>query len=193
MSLNSLQVLAYFAVFRYPLTKKELSRYAKLEHSCLETKFHTLKNITPINRLRRNKTSRQKTFFARRITQSLTKIPFIKFVGLTGAVAANNAEPNDDIDLLIITRSHALWLSRLIVNFYLNLKNLRRKPNSSLTKNKLCLNLWLDQQALKLPRSHQNIYSAFELTLIKPLFDRNNIYKQLLHANRRGFDGVGER
>jgi predicted nucleotidyltransferase len=164
VSLNSLQVLAYFAVFRYPLTKKEIACYTK-HVSGTGTKFHTLKNITPINRLRRNKTSRQKTFFARKITQSLTKIPFIQFIGLTGAIAANNAKPNDDIDLLIVTRSNTLWFSRLIVNLYLNLKNLRRKPNSSLIKNKLCLNLWLDQQALKLPQSHQNIYSAFELTL----------------------------
>jgi len=183
VSLNSLQVLAYFAIFRYPLTKKEISRYVELEHSP-ETKFHTLKNIAPINRFQRNKTSRQKTILTKQIVQPLTKIPFIQFIGLTGAIAANNAKPNDDIDLLIITRPHTLWLTRLIANFYLNLKNLRRTPNSCSTKNKLCLNLWLDQQALKLSHSHQNIYSAFELTLIKPLFDRNNIYEQFLHANR---------
>jgi len=104
-------------------------------------------------------------------------IPWVKLVALTGARAMNNAVPDDDIDLMIITAKNRLWLTRLILTILL-FPWLRRGRKIS---RRLCLNLWLDETALAI--KPQNLFTAHEICQARPLFERDKLYQRFISAN----------
>lgn len=112
-------------------------------------------------------------------------IPGIRLIALTGSVAVNNSKKNDDLDLLIITSAHTLWLIRPLLLLLLSLKFNRRYPgdNASQTKNAFCPNLWLDMLSLSVPKNRQNIYTAHEVLQVRPLFDRGHTHAKFILAN----------
>jgi hypothetical protein len=93
--------------------------------------------------------------------------PFICFVGVTGSVAANNANEEDDIDVFIISYPHRLWICRLITIVLLTLRGARRTPRSTDVKDKVCCNLWFDGADLQVPRERQTVFTAREIVLMK--------------------------
>ena len=92
---------------------------------------------------------KKKLIIARKATNLIAKIPTVKFVGITGALAMNNAGRNSDIDLMIITKNGCLWTTRLISYLLTWLFGFKtRRPKNRLEKDKLCLNMWLDESSL---------------------------------------------
>jgi hypothetical protein len=128
-------------------------------------------------RRRRLEISRQKWLKAKKFVRILSLIPWIKLVCVTGALAMNNAEPADDIDLMIVTSANRLWLTRLLVLIF-GFPWLRRGRKIN---DRLCFNLWLDETAL--PLKERNLYTAHELCQAKPIFDRDNTYQKFIQAN----------
>jgi hypothetical protein len=63
------------------------------------------------------KMSWSRSIFARyrKYLALITKIPWIKYIGMTGANAFETCNEIDDIDLLIITSRRRLWLTRLLI------------------------------------------------------------------------------
>ena len=110
-------------------------------------------------------------------------IPSIKLVALTGSLSINNPKKQDDIDLMIVTSPHTLWLTRPLVILFTSLLSSRRKPKTKTTNNQICINLWLDQTSLTVPKNKQNLYTAHEVLQVKPLFDRGGVYQQFIKAN----------
>ncbi len=58
-----------------------------------------------------------------------------------------------------------------------------RRPNDGNQKDKLCLNIWLDELALSWNRNDRNIYSAHEIAQVVPLVNKENIYQKFLQKN----------
>ena len=121
---------------------------------------------------------------AKRAAGYLSKIPFILFVGISGSLAMNNAKPQSDIDLFIITQKNTLWISRFfsLVLLSLNHFSLRRAHNKN-ERNKICLNLWIDQNALTMPDMPQNAYTAHEIAQVVPLYNKMGTYSQWISKN----------
>ncbi len=137
-------------------------------------------------RLSRNRTSRPKWQIAAQISHSLSRIPTVLAVFVTGALAMDNSPADDDIDIMVISSPHTLWLTRFFVSLYLKLLGIRRNPHlpehsSPRVRDKICDNLWLDSGYLSI-FSH-NLYLAHEILQAKCLFDRGGIYSQFLSAN----------
>ncbi len=211
-----LATLRYAQIFSYPLTQGEIYRYTitpkPLSFHQFATSLHQLvtqgKIITssagrvgesPIffalpssshlfkTRTTREKYSHEKMKITRRVGKWLKFIPSIQAVYLTGALSMNNTNHNDDIDLMIITRAHTLWLTRICVTTLLELLHIRRKPEhqtSATYTNKICANLYLDETAIKLKSSQQNLYIAHEIIQAKPLWQRRQIHTHFLWINR---------
>jgi cytidyltransferase-like protein len=200
-----LNTLAYADIFDYPLTFKEIHRWLIFNSSSARGSFKRklLLKIKPIEkhgryyclpgrqkiislRHKRARFSQLKFKLARRTAKLLALIPTIRMVAVTGALAMNNADPSDDIDLIIIASSNRLWLTRLFCVFLLELFRLRRRPGGKVNnfKNKICLNLFLDESALALPQSRRNLYTAHEICQTKPLWDRGETYQRFLIANQ---------
>ncbi|MDO8487177.1 MAG: hypothetical protein Q7S45_02715 [Candidatus Curtissbacteria bacterium] len=194
-----LSTLTYHGIFDYPLTKEEIYKYQigetasrkKIEkaiHSLVENKKIATKNnlyylkgrgkIVNL-RTRRKKYSFLKLKKARFFANILKLIPTVKLVAVSGALAMENAQKNDDIDLVIITARNTLWSTRLLANILL--QPFRRKAGWPHIKNKACLNLFIEQSSLKIRT--QNLYTAHEVAQMRPLWQRQNAYTSFLKAN----------
>jgi hypothetical protein len=129
----------------------------------------------------RTKFSQAKMARAQRAAEVLALIPWISFVGVTGSLAMTNADDESDIDLMLITKGGRLWTSRLASYILLRLAGYPlRKPRNNSEKDKLCLNIWLDENNLAWD-SH-NRYTAHEIAQIIPLFDRG-VFAKFLQNN----------
>lgn len=199
-----IKTLCYADVFDYPLTAAEIHQY--LIHTStakLASVNQTLANLQKTRRistrqgyyylkdrqdivglrLRRKRYAAKKLKQARNITHVLKYIPTISGVFVTGALAMQNTDKNDDIDVMIITKPHTLWLTRLEVALLLRLMRAHRKPGKIHAPNTFCTNLFLDETTIGVPSPKKNLYTAHEISQVKPLVNRHQIYEKFLAAN----------
>lgn len=187
--------LLYHNFFNYPLTSAELTRWqvsSRLRFSFrspvsyqFSSGYYFLKGKHSLLKKRASCKihSRQKLIIAKQAASVIKFIPTVKLLAITGSLTMNNSCQASDIDLLIITRPHTLWLTRPFVYLLLFLTRLPvRQPGRSVQKDKLCLNIWMDESDLLI--RIQNLYTAHELAQIMPLINRGNAYQRLLYTNR---------
>jgi len=142
--------------------------------------------IKPVNRSSLEKISRQKWTIATKNIPILSHNPFILAIFITGSLAVNNCTPNDDIDLMIISAPHTLWLSRLWSILSLSYRGLRRpshlpEHSSPKVKDTFCDNLYLDLSNLHI--NEQNLYIAHEILQARPLHDPHHLHRKFLVQN----------
>lgn len=205
LSLAIGRTLAYGDIFDYPLTLEELHRFlisskpvdltdlkkalAHLDGVEKESQFYLLKGQRGLVAIRRKRQrwSQKKIKIARRTAFWLRLIPWIKLVGITGALAMNNSDEEDDIDFLIITARNRLWLTRLLTVLLIEIVAKRRRPSDSpgkQIKDKICLNMFLDEAHLKIPKKEQNLFTAHEVCQLKMLWERKNTYQKFIRRNQ---------
>ena len=196
-----LSTLAYADIFDYPLRENEIYRFLisdiryqildvskglkELPEVSQKNNFYFLKEREHLVLLRkkRERWSRKKLKIAKQVARCLKLIPTIKMVAVTGALAMENSNENDDIDLLIITSKSRLWLTRFLTVILLELVANRRHPADKEVKDKICLNMFLDEGHLEVPKKEQDLFSAHEVCQLKVLWDKNGIYQKFLKAN----------
>jgi len=177
--LSSITSVAYHNIFNFKLTKKEIIKWQ------YKNKNKEVSGIKNKQRVQNEKYSQTKLILAKKTARLLSKITTVKFVGITGALAMNNAGENGDIDLIIITKADRLWITRLISYFVLStMRYVLRKPRRSEEQNALCLNMWLDESDLIWNKKDRNIYTAHEIAQIVPLVNVDNVYEKLLWKNK---------
>jgi predicted nucleotidyltransferase len=190
LSLAVAQTKAYAGYFNFPLSPSEIHYWLISPHPVSQKAISKyLSALTPRELSQRktlNLITKQKEKTTLRFLKYAKHIPGIRLIALTGSIAANNSRPNDDLDLLIITRAHTLWLVRPILLLLLSTLFNRRHPGDSptKTKNAFCPNLWLDSLSLSLPKNRQNLYTAHETLQIKPLLDRGHTHQLFINSNR---------
>lgn len=188
--------LIYHDIFDYPLTPLELIRWTAgkevnfkdLENSKISTKngflFLNGKEGSTLKRLMRKRISKRKLGKAKKAAKILSLLPTVKMVAVTGALAMNNANEESDIDFLTITKRGSLWTTRLLAMTLLKVFGIpRRKYGEKSTKDKLCLNIWLDENDLAWSKKSRNIYTSHEISQIIPLINKDQIYEKFLSKN----------
>lgn len=179
------KTLAYANIFNYPLTSKEIHYWLIGKKASLSEVQAELKklNSPKKNSYRKNKDkiAEKKWQIAIKITKSLKKIPTVLSILVTGNLSMNNSGVDDDIDMLIIAKKNTIWTTRFLTCLVTDLLKVRRRPLDKTYKDKICLNMFLDEDHLKI--KDQNIYTAHELLQAKPLFDKNNTYQKFISAN----------
>lgn len=184
--------LLYHDLFEYPLTWEELERWEvknslKGEFPVEKTgKFYHLPGRGKVlaKRLARQKASRKKKQLARKAAGRILRIPTVLLVGISGALAMENAREEDDVDLLVVTQKGTLWTTRLAVIQAIEFFGPpRRRPEDSNVEDKLCLNLWLDEDNLAIPGGKRNIYTAHEVLQVVPLSSKKGTYSRFIQAN----------
>ena len=201
MKKEIISTLAYADIFDYPLKKEEIWRFLlsdiryqildvgkglkELPEVSQKNNFYFLKEREHLVLLRkkRERWSKEKLKIVQKVTNWLKLIPTIKMVAVTGALAMENSNKNDDIDLLIITSKNRLWLTRFLTVILLELVAKRRHPADKEVKDKICLNMFLDEGHLEVPKKEQDLFSSHEVCQLKVLWDKNGIYQKFLKAN----------
>ncbi len=198
------EALVYASLFNFPLTEEELHLRLHTSKEITDAQLKTIiQNLIDkkvivtrkgyyglvgsymdwdrrVNQLKMADTKGQ---LINKIIMSVSKIPWIECILVTGSIAARNIKPKDDIDLLIITAPNRLWIVRLLLIVILELKGIRRRPEQQVHQNKVCLNMFLESQHCTIPVSKQNLYTAYELMQAVCVWDKNNTHNTLLHSN----------
>lgn len=185
----------YHDIFDYPLSFSELIRWKVgegLESYALPTIsdkngyfFIDGKGGLVYKRLLKERISAKKNEIAKKAAKMLSLLPSVKFIGVTGSLAMNNSNEEGDIDLLLITKKGMLWTTRVLAYLVVTLFGIPfRRAGGREEKNKLCLNMWLDEVDLVWPKKDRNIYTAHEIAQIKPLINKNKSYEKFLSKNK---------
>lgn len=186
----------YHNIFDYPLNFSELIKWKLGEGISKGDNLPAISNKNGYffvdnrsgliyKRILRSRISTKKIEIANRAAKVLSFIPSIRFIGVTGSLAMNNSNEESDIDLLLVTKKGTLWTTRLISYLLIGLFGIPfRRASKREEKNKLCLNMWLDEGDLAWPKEDRNIYTAHEIAQIKPLINKNKTFENLLWKNK---------
>ena len=196
---KAIATVAYADIFNYPLTREEISYWAVgglhemppgTKH--LETKrrggkeYFFLSGRSHIVALRqvRKKIAVRKWHRIYHIMNYFGFIPTLLLVGVTGGLAVDNAKENDDIDVFFITRRNTIWVTRSIVTLVAEWLGVRRRPDAKTVTDTICLNMFMAEDALGLPKAEQDLFAAHEVLQMVPLWEREGVYRTFLRANR---------
>lgn len=179
--------ISYGEIFDYPLTEEELCVWLPyIRHPLMKLHEGVLRKQKRLIAIRKIREAYciEKWIRAREVVALLKFIPTITLVGVTGGLARSNAKANDDIDFFIITSSRTLWITRALSTILLDFVHLRRRPDDTNVRNLVCLNMFMSEDGLSVPKHERDLFSAHEVLLMTPLLDRNVTYKKFLSANR---------
>jgi hypothetical protein len=103
----------------------------------------------------------------------LSRLPFVRMVALTGALAAQNpSKKRDDYDYLVVTQSGRVWLTRAFAILLVRLGKLRGVV--------ICPNYVLSEDALT--QNRRDLFMAREVAQMIPLYGMD-IYGAMRETN----------
>ncbi len=188
--------LLYADIFDYPLTRQEVACWCVFQE--VKTTFllpqvaHKQENFIFTSghislialRQKRHMLAKEKWHVAKQASRLLRWVPSIEFIGVTGGLAMENAKQNDDIDFLFIVVPGTIWISRLLAIVTMEIVGMRRRRKAQNVKNAICLNMFMTSDALSLPSSERDLYTAHEVLQMRPLWERGGVYQEFLQENK---------
>lgn len=196
ISTSITKTLSYADIFEFPMTFNEIHKFfigkkvskeelkeglrESLKNKKIEKKedYYFLRGRKNLVNIRKERVfeSRRKIIVANRFSRVLRFIPTIELIGISGSLAMRNSGKKDDIDFFIITKPNTVWITRFLVQVLLILF----KPRIS---DKLCPNMYISLDNLKLEKNTHNLFTAHEASQLKVVFDRGNVYGKFLELN----------
>ncbi len=198
--MNSVEVaimrtILYADVFNFPLTTHEIHRYLIHDNALSQSQItKTLENSSYLKqhlycekgyfclqvhkqiiqiRQKREKVSQELWSDAIRYGKWLSRIPFVRMVALTGALAVRNpSDSDDDFDYLLVTTSGRVWLARAFAIILVRIVKIFGRE--------LCPNYVLADD--QLGQSRQDLYTAHEVAQMQPIYG-SKTYSQMLNQN----------
>ncbi len=188
-----LQALIYADIFDYPLTLPEIHRYLvgiaapmqEVERALFPTsplapyiekrdEFFTLAGRAHLADTRRHRWEMAQRLWPKAIAYGryIAALPFVRMVAVTGALAMDNVDSEDDLDYFIVTAPGRLWLCRAMV--ILLVRWAARRGDI------LCPNFFLSTKALSLRQ--RNLFTAHEVAQMVPVAGLD-VYRQLRARN----------
>ncbi len=191
-----LRTVIYADLFHYPLTSAEIHHFlihdepvnqAQIEDRLLRQGdlcniisviegyvIYSGRNELIALRQERERAAKQLWPLAVRYGQWLARLPFVRMVAITGALAMRNpSDYDDDLDYMIVTTARRVWLARAFAVAMVRLGRLYGVE--------ICPNYVLAENALAQER--QDIFIAHEVTQMVPLYGQS-IYEQFRSANQ---------
>lgn len=186
--MKSLKTLLYFSIFKYPLSAEEIYLFsAATDQSEIKNELEYLKkkgvissdnsyyfldgNLESVSRrIEGNKMAKSVMEKAIKKGVLIAKFPYVKAVGISGALSKNYHDKNGDVDFFVITESERLWVARTLLMLYKKIFLLNSRKF-------FCINYFISENSLEI--SEKNIFTATELlTLIPVSGDFTSFYNQ---------------
>ncbi len=198
------EVLAYYAVQGKALSIVEILRYIRVsvdQASCASMLEDMIRQKLVLSDLKRLfytlpeyginlnlVTSRKRMTFIKlqkmRVFMWLLQLaPTTLFVAVTGSCGLENASPDDDVDILVVTAGNRLFVTRLWSLLWAQLCHVRRKRGVLIDPDTICMNLWLDNSDLVVPQHKRSAYTARELAQMRVIYDIANVESRLISQN----------
>ncbi|MFA7627803.1 MAG: hypothetical protein WCY37_00070 [Candidatus Dojkabacteria bacterium] len=109
---------------------------------------------------------------------------WVRFVGVSGSVAAGFAKESDDIDIFVVVRDGTMWFYRAIIAFRNIFHNKIRAKRHKDLRNKLCVNLICEERGLEFPN---DIFNMHELLFLIPIYNKR--YKRYVLSMNQWLEG----
>ncbi|HLD31273.1 MAG TPA: nucleotidyltransferase domain-containing protein [Patescibacteria group bacterium] len=202
-----IQTLAYFSLFRQPLTKEELFfwRWDSPEKISQRdfftflaqgrtagwwsenTGFYCLpgREADVACRQERVKINETKMATACQAIKKIFWVPFVRAVFVCNTVAQGTATADSDIDVLVVTRRGRIFFTRALVTLVASLGGVRRHHRK--ITDRLCLSFYIADDSLNLEKvalSSPDIYLSYWLRQLVPIYDPEDLGKSLRAANQ---------
>ena len=190
-----LRTVLYADVFSFPLTVEEIHFFLIHDHPvsvieirsalatsaaltgllCQDRGFIALRGreAAITERERREMATRRLWPLAERYGRWLARLPYVRMVAITGALAMRNAATHDDdLDFFLLTAAGRVWLARACAIVLVRLARLRGVT--------LCPNYIAAETALE--QDHQTLFIAHEVAQMIPVYGLD-LYAALRAAN----------
>lgn len=191
-----LRTVLYADVFNFPMTVEEIHHF--LMHdvpvTCDQVRT-TLRRSAPLQKLlitnrdyiacahraaiideraRREQATQKLWPLAVQYGAWLGRLPFVRMVAITGALAMRNAAtPQDDLDYLLVTTANRVWLARAFAIIVVRLVRLRGVV--------ICPNYVLAEDRLE--QEQKDLFIAHEIAQMIPVCGQT-LYQQFRAANQ---------
>ncbi|HOW60897.1 MAG TPA: hypothetical protein P5548_04335 [Candidatus Moranbacteria bacterium] len=193
---NILATIAYYDCLDYPLTPFEIwknlirtDNYNVSENSDETTLAEVIKQLESENlrkyveskngfyflkgrnylvkkRIENNKISVGKIKKLLRIAKWMRLIPFIKMIGMTGALSMKNANAKSDLDVFVVFKKGKIWTGRTLATIFLQAIGKRRHGKK--IADRVCLNFFVTDESLEI--TTKDLFSASEYMFLFPLY-----------------------
>jgi hypothetical protein len=195
---NILRTLLYYDIFKHPLNSDEIfkllpqnsigkTEFEKSLHEFLKFKFDKNApiyfkdgyyfvgdNEEYINlRARREIFSRKCWRIARFVTHIIKRFPFVRAVFVTGTLSKNSSLPESDLDFMVVTKAHRLWICRTLLMLF-------KKIFLFNSYKYFCINYFISEDSLQI--EEKNIFTATEIVHIKSTFN-SEMMNEFVKAN----------
>jgi hypothetical protein len=188
-----LKTVIYSDIFSYPVTPQEIHRYliawaadpenvhqvlnASLlphEHVASQHGYFFLPGREALVSLRQRRAQVAQALWQHACDYGrwIARLPFVRMVAVTGALAVDNVDDDADIDYLIVTEPGRLWLCRALVIALVRWAEHRGHV--------ICPNYFLSERALVF--NERNLYTAREVAQMVPIAGRP-IYDRMRRLN----------
>ncbi len=183
--------LKYFAHFKYVPTWEEYQRFYPRRN--VPKTGYSLKMGRVVSRLneryltgtlKRKKISEGKLKRRRWLVELMGRLPWVRYVGVSGTVSMLNAAEADDIDLFIITAAGRLWTARFFCIVLASIFGMRRRPEDKEFRDKLCLNLFFSEDDLSIPKFKRTEYVAHEMLQLMTIVNKDSTLERFIGTNK---------
>jgi hypothetical protein len=188
-----IRTLAYYDIFSYPLTAAEIFYNLGSNHTNLDEIKNELKNLSSYNiiyskeeffqltddekyilrRKKGNELAKRRLKTAKKVSDLISRFPFIRGILLSGSISKSFMEEESDIDYFIITHPNRVWISRLILMLF-------KKLFLFNSKKIFCINYFVDSEKLEI--EEKNIFTATEIVTLLPTYGKK-IYDEFYEKN----------
>lgn len=190
-----LRAVIYADLFDFPLTRRELHHYliadqpfslAQIEQTLAASDFLKTELEMPQDyvicagrsaligiREAREQASLALWSTALDYGQWLARVPFVRMVALTGALAVRNAsDHDDDLDYVLVTADGRVWLARAFAIVLVRLAKIRGVE--------VCPNYVLAESALE--QDNHDLFMAHEVAQMVPIYGQQ-VYEEMRQRN----------
>ena len=188
-----LRTLAYSDLFDYPLTAAEIWRYqagtsysadevgeALHSHALLRWQlshrdgYYCLRGRESVFETRDQRLAASLPVWrrARLYARIISRLPFVRMVAVTGALAVDNLGDRPDIDFMIVTAPGRVWVGRRMIVAIVRL--------ARLAGDDLCPNYIVAGSALEIDQ--HDLFTAHELAQMVPLYGPR-VYSTIMERN----------
>ncbi len=119
-------------------------------------------------------------------------IPGIRMIAVSNSLAMYATHPNSDIDLFIITSVNRLWIVRAGILAMAIILNVRTRPGNE--AGKFCFPFFMTEKNLSLKKIaiENDIYLAYWIRTLKPLYNRDYTYGRFMEVNKAWYEEILE-
>jgi len=166
--------------------------------------MNTFKRLERGTKIGNSKIIKGKVDIAKKNLNILIVFNWVRFIGISGSVAAGFAKEGDDIDIFIVVKNGCAWIYRGILTIH-NIFNhvIRTKKDRENVKDLLCINFIIEESGLELEGDIFNFHELMYLVpvynerYLKYIYEKNTwllkdylVNKDLLQGRERSSKGV---